>query len=502
MSPAQAEMTRLAKGLGELAHKALDVMLDKLSFDEQIALACDWREFWARPNQVPPASDWDSWGWLGGRGLGKTISCSKEVNNQVEHEGAMLVGICAQDEANCVAVQVNGPSGLIATASPWFKPVWEAAKLELVWPNGARAYVRTPEVPGKIRGLEYHVFWATEIQSWPVKTRDEAWANVVLSTRLGRARILWDATPKKRHPILKKLLASGVKNPPKHVVMRGATQENAANLASSYMARLDEEMGGTQRGKEELEGEMLDDSESALVQQEWIDRNRRAVADALLRRCICVDPAITKRSGSDQTGIIDVGLSAIDSKVLVMGDRTGKYTPSEWGLIVLDLYVAGECDLVIVETNKGGDLLVTNLRACAGSQKLKVIVVDDKWRPQRVDGVVFVREVYGRGSKEDRAKPLSTAYERNRVCHVGTADLAELEDTLTTWEPAEGRSPDRLDPLVYGVIELLGLDTDAVDPRDGFKGIAQAAATLHQGVAAAASPNIARILGRGGPDRI
>lgn len=498
VSRAQIEMTRLADGLGPLAHQALDVMLDKLSFDETMALVSDWRGWWSRPKQLPPDTSWMSWGFLGGRGIGKTIAISKHLNEEAEAGRATLIGLAAQDEQTSIDLQVLGPSGLIATAHPWFKPRWEATALQLVWPNGARAYVRTPEVPGKIRGLEYHLSWICELQSWPTKTREEAYANFVLSTRLGYARIVWDATPKKRHPLLKKLLASGERDPVRHVVVRGRTHENAANLGAGYIEKLEEEMGGTQRGREELEGEMLEDSESALVKQEWIDDHRRDMPQSLRRRVIAADPAVTHRAGSDNTGIVEVGL-ALDGQALVLGDDTGKHDPPTWGKIILDRYVDHDCDLVIVETNKGGALLTQNLRACAKDRQLTIVVVDEKWRPQRVAGVVFVREVYGRGSKEDRAQPLSTAYERGRVAHVNGVDLKELEETVTTWEPTLGhRSPDRLDPLVYGVVEVLGLSDGRGDPSAGFRGLTTMSRALK-----ASSPRTT-LLGGGvrGRDRI
>ena len=119
-------------------------------------------------------------------------------------------------------------------------------------------------------------------------------------------------------------------------------------------------------------------------------------------------------------------------------------------------------------------------------------------------GVVHVREVFGRGEKADRAKPLATAYERGRVCHVRGAALGELEETLTTWEPVPGsRSPDRLDALVYAVGELLGLDSNASDPTVAFRGLT----TIGALVSSSTSPNsigavqvggLAALLGGGG----
>lgn len=478
-SEARAMVERLVRMFGKAgAHDALDSMIQNLSVVELAALASHW-EFWARPKQLPPEGKWRTWGFLTGRGFGKTLAVSNFVNREVMAGRAKLIGLAAQDEANCIAIQVKGPSGLIATAPPWFKPEWIASELQLVWPNGARAYVRTPEVPGKIRGLEYHLSWCTELQSWPVTTREDAWVNgFQVSTRLGYARIVWDATPKRRHPIIKELLSEAEANPEAHRIVRGSTFENRKNLAEGYVENLVTKWGGTQRGKEELEGQQLEDSESALVKQDWIDAVRRDMPDRLIRRVVAVDPAVTSRAGSDQTGIVEVGLT-VDDQAVVLGDHTGKYTPPEWGKIVLDLYVRGECDLVLVETNKGGDLLTTNLRAIARERGLSVQVVDDRWYPHRQAGVVFVRERFGRGPKEDRARPLSTAYERGRVSHVRGVDLRALEDTLTTWEPTPGhRSPDRLDPLVYAVSELLSLSEHKVDARASFVGITTMAQAL------------------------
>ncbi len=480
------------------AHRAIDVMLAKMTPIDRAALAMHWPT-WARGKQVAPAGPWVTWGFLAGRGFGKTCAVSKYVNAEAEAGRAMLIGLAAQDEDNCVKLQVLGPSGLIATSAPWFRPRWEASRLELVWPNGARAMVRTPEVPDKIRGPEFHLAWLSEVQSWPETGRDKAWSNFKLATRLGYARTVWDATPRKRHPTLIALLRDNEADPVAHVVVRGSTRENAANLAGGYVARLEAEYAGTQRGREELGGEMLQESDAALVRAEWIDTMRRMRPDVIVRRVVAIDPAVTTRGGSDMTGIVDVALGA-DGIAYVMGDHTAKHTPPEWAAIVLDVHARGACDLVIVETNKGGLLLTQNLRAAAKERGLKVAVVDDKWRPHRSPGVVFVREVYGRGSKSDRAQPLATAYERRRIAHVFGADLTELEATLTTWEPLPGvRSPDRLDPLVYGVGEVLGLSSDVIDHAAGFAGLAKMGAALPGSPTAprGASRNIAALLGGG-----
>ena len=55
-----------------------------------------------------------------------------------------------------------------------------------------------------------------------------------------------------------------------------------------------------------------------------------------------------------------------------------------------------------------------------------------------------------------RAEPISALYARGLVSHV--QDLGKLEDQLCDFGPnglSSGRSPDRLDALVWAVTELM-----------------------------------------------
>lgn len=481
-------------------HEIIDETLSGLSVVELAAHDFDWSALWARPKQIPPSNDWESDGHLSGRGSGKTVGLSHFVNDEVEEGRARLLCLIAQDEDSSIKLHVTGPSGLIATSKPWFRPEWHASALELTWPNGATAYVRTPEVPRKIRGLEYDLAWASELQSWPEATMDEAWMNVLISTRLGLARVLWDATAKRRHPLLTKLVKEGEDDPSKHVVVRGSTYENCLNLGRGYIEKIERKYGGTRQGEEELFARMFDDAEGATAKAAWIQKARRPRPDKYVRRALAVDVAVTARAGSDLSGIVLGGLG-VDGQGYVLADFSGKHSPEEWATIVLDEYVRHKCDCVVVETNKGGDLVAQNLRAAADARKLSVIVLGKEEKPRHVAGVVYIREVYARGEKADRAKPLSTAYERGRVSHVET--FTELEELLTTWIPTPGkRSPDRLDATVHLMVELLGLNDEDVDPKQGFQGIGAVAAAIVKPAGPAKRSNVSRLLGWSGGGRI
>ena len=51
-----------------------------------------------------------------------------------------------------------------------------------------------------------------------------------------------------------------------------------------------------------------------------------------------------------------------------------------------------------------------------------------------------------------RAEPIAALYEQGKVKHVGK--LTELEEQMTSYTPTTGKSPDRLDALVWALTEL------------------------------------------------
>lgn len=493
-SPATILADRLVATFGKTdAHRVLDAVLDRVPVHELAALAYDWAGFWARPKQILPPGEWRSCGLFGARGTGKTRTCTSHIVEEVQAGRARCIGLAAQNLDKTIDVQVGG----IIEASPsWFRPHWQATAARLEWPNGALAYAHTPEVPGAIRSHNFDLTWLSEVQSWPTATRNEAYLNFQFATRVGYARTIWDATPKRRHPMLRGFIARSESEPDRHIIIRSTIYENARNLGSGVIDDLEREFGGTLQGREELLGEMLDESESALIKQAWIDKARRDVPHVLTRRVIGIDPAVTSRAGNDKTGIIEAGIG-VDGQAYILGDYSGRHAPAKWAEIVLEKYVKNGCDCVVVETNKGGELVTQNLRAHAGWKNLQIVTVGKDETPSRASGVVNLKEVHARGPKEDRAQPLATAYERGRVSHVRGVDLSALEDTITTWEPTPGqRSPDALDAEVHAVGELLGFLTNKASAAESFKGISAVAAAIAQ--PSGGPMNLAALLGGSG----
>lgn len=475
---------------------------------EAAALAYDWEFFWRKPKQTPPSGPWRVWGALTGRGFGKSRANAEFVHAEASSGRAMRIALVGQNENRTIEVMVEGESGLLAVSPPWCKARFEAGRV--IWPNGAQAFVYTPERPGELFGPEHHLGWASELHVWPATKRVEAFANLTMGLRLGYGRLVWDSNPSRRHPILTELLADAAADPVHNVVVRGSTRENRLNLTAGKVEEWERKFGHTQRGREMLEGEQSDEAEGALWQQAWIDAHRRAAPDRLRRRVLVVDPAISLRAGTDATGISDQGLG-FDDQVYVLADLSARIGWEEWGELVVRRYFAKRCDCIVLERNRGGDACAGNVRAAAAKiaredeTEIRVEIVKDDAVTRHVPGVIFVKEVIGRSSKATRAEPVATHYEAGRVSHAEGADLTNLEDLLTTWVPDEGgESPNALDALVYGVVELAGLQR--AEKRNASKEIA-GAARLQAAISAAPRaprPNIAALLlgaGRGG-DRI
>lgn len=459
------------------------------------ALQSDWPQ-WARPPQVPPETLWKSWGVCSGRGWGKTRSCAAATVAAILSGRAKRVAFASFNLSETEQTMIHGVSGLIACSPPWDKPV--LLKGQLVWRSGAIATPYTPEVPNGPRGPESDWLWTSEVSSYPPSTRDEFMSNLKLGNRLPGARHIWDTTPKRRNPLVRALLERTVVDPVKHLVVRGTSHANADNLDVGFVSAMEAELGDTNKSKEELLGLFLDDSDGSLWKQEWIDRARRDMPSVLVRRVISLDPAVSSRRGSDRSGIVDLGLG-VDGQCCVIDDLTGRYAPEVWGALVIDRYMRGECDSVVVERNRGGDLVLSNLKACAAKRGIRVEKVEKDAPTHHHASTVNVRELTSRQGKDVRAEPIATAYEQGRVSHVRGANLTELEEVMCTWVPEHGgASPDAMDALVHGVSELLGLARATRPDRSAqIHGAAAMQASLAAPPREAPRIDISRLLGGG-----
>lgn len=408
-------------------------------------------DLWLRPDQRLPTHHWRSCGFDGGRGFGKTFAIGVEINRRAQRGQESLILLAAPTELRIQQVQI---AALLATAPPWFmpEPMRSREGVGLVWPNGVKASGRTPEVPQQPRGDNASLTWMTEIVAWNRNTREEFYNNITTATRepsIGKKQIIWDSTSKGRNEILTQLRSAAARDPHRHVVIGGTMFDNVLNDVP-YLKDEWEKYSGVRR-EEEIMGRHFDEADGASWRQLWLDRTRVDLAPALEWECIGVDPAQSINEGSDMTGIVRGG-RAKDGHAYILEDRTGKYTPYEWGDLVVSMCRRG--GRVVLERNHIGEHATFNLRSRAENAKMLVRVIgkDDPWPPLD-PRCIHVREVVSRESKGARAEGPAAETEAGRVHLVG--EFPELERELVTYVPERGmRSPNRFDALVFCVTEL------------------------------------------------
>ncbi len=189
---------------------------------------------------------------------------------------------------------------------------------------------------------------------------------------------------------------------------------------------------GTRLGRQELEGELLDELDGGLWKAGWIDGNRVMTPPELVRTVVAIDPAVGTGRGSHEVGII-VAAKGVDGHAYVLADLSGRMGPDEWARRAAHAARFWGADALVAEPNNGGDLIRTVI---AG-----------------VDPTLRYKAIRSSASKVRRAEPIAGWYELGRVHHVGRFDL--LEDQLVTANLEHGEGPnDRLDALVLALTEL------------------------------------------------
>jgi phage terminase large subunit-like protein len=232
-------------------------------------------------------------------------------------------------------------------------------------------------------------------------------------------------------PLLKRLIAD-----PATAISRARTDANAANLAPSFLSAVVGRYRGTRLGRQELDGELIEDRPDALWQRSALDAARLGKAPPLARIVVAVDPPVTSGAAADACGIVAAG-RAEDGRAFVLADATTQgRSPLEWARTAVRLYESLDADCIVAEVNQGGELVAQMLR--------------------QVSPGVPVRMVRATRGKFLRAEPVAALYERGLVAHVGM--WPELEDQMCDFGPgglSNGASPDRLDALVWALTELM-----------------------------------------------
>jgi len=393
-------------------------------------LGWSWH-YWARAEQMAPPGDWRTWLILAGRGFGKTRAGAEWVRAQAEADGRLRIALVAATMAEGRAVMVEGESGLLAIAPPGNRPNFEPSLRRLTWRSGAQAFLYSASEPESLRGAQHHIAWADEIAKWPRGM--EAWDNLAMGLRLGgNPRTVATTTPRPVALVRRLTGEAGV------AITRGRMADNAAHLAPAFVAAMRDSYGGTLLGRQELDGELIDEIAGGLWPRGLIERCRVAAAPDLRRVVVGVDPPAGAGAGSDACGIVVAALGE-DAAAYVLADASVQgASPEGWARAVAAAAEAWRADRVIAEANNGGAMVASVLRAA--------------------DAALPVNLVHAAQGKVARAEPVAALYEGGRAFHVGA--FPALEDEMAGLVfgggyEGPGRSPDRADALVWAMFELM-----------------------------------------------
>ena len=253
-----------------------------------------------------------------------------------------------------------------------------------------------------------------------------------------RPQIVVTTTPQPKK-LLKRIMAAR-----STAVTRGRTVDNI-HVPKSYLSGIIADYGGTAKGRQELDGELIEDLEGALWTRGMIEGCRVAVPPDFRRVVVGVDPPAS--SGGDACGIVCVGLGDDDVAYVIEDASVSRLSPEGWAAVVADVAARQGADRVIAEANNGGDMVASVLRAA--------------------DSGLPVKLVHASRGKSARAEPVAALYGRGRVRHAGV--FAALEDELCGMMTGggyegPGRSPDSADACVWAVTALM-LGRRVLEPR-------------------------------------
>lgn len=406
--------------------------------------------------KVPPLP-WFLWMLFGGRGSGKTAHAAKYVDDHVhgppclpDVPGGHWISIVAPTLGDAVTSCVQGPSGLRAH-DPGIKVLNRPGGLIAQWSNGTEAKLFGANSPNDVErfraGGNRCLVWCEEMAAW--RYLEESWQQIRYGLRVGpRPHAIASTTPRSR-ALIKRL----IKDDSRVHVSHGSTKDNP-HLNTDVRDALYEDYAGTRMGRQELDGELLEDVEGALWNDDMIERNRinekwmqELLPEDYHRVVVAVDPAASEHG--DEHGIITAGMTAWwDAPWLsneeqqlshgfVLEDATCSGSPTAWGRAAISQYHKWKADCIVAEVNNGGDMVVNVIHS--------------------IDNTIPVVAVHATRGKLVRAEPISTLYEKNRVHHVGS-EFMKLEDQMTGTDfkvPDPDVSPDRLDALVWAMTELM-----------------------------------------------
>lgn len=405
--------------------------------DAEFLLSC-WGVF-AHAHQLPPprsagGEPWLAWILMGGRGAGKTRAGAEWVRSQAlglppfAKRPVERIALVGETDHDVREVMIEGISGLLAIHPRWQRLRWVPSRRRLEWNNGAVAYAFSADDPERLRGPQFGAAWSDEIAKW--RYADAAYDMLQFGLRLGVHPQQVVTTTPRPTALVKRLIAD-----PANVVTHAPTQANAFHLSPAFLQSVVARYRGTRLGRQELDGELIEERADALWQRARLDALRSDAAPPCERIVIAIDPPATSTRHADACGIVAAGRTQAGEFYVLADETISGLRPAAWASHAVKLFHRLDADALVAEVNQGGDMV-------------RAVIAE-------VDDSVPIIEVRATRGKYLRAEPIAALYEQGRVRHAGA--FAALEDEMCDFGAgglSSGRSPDRVDALVWALTAL------------------------------------------------
>jgi phage terminase large subunit-like protein len=448
--------------------------------------------------------DWFITLWKPGRRWGKTYAGGRNtIDFMIDNPGTGVIAIASTfDDAKTDLIegksgilkalqekgyeeQTNGDSRDTPRLGHYIYICSRVPQVKL--DNGSLIRFYTASKGTKLRGKGVSLIWADELLTWFEDESDrnrkikDVWDQIiVILSEAKHPKILITSTPTPilfLRDVLYKLIK---KDPYKHRMITGSLMDNP-HLSDEYKETVQDALGGTRKGNQEIDGNESFEVPGALWKWKDILRGRFLTPDEIIkyykesknrtvpvedaeklakihllldgnvdtikRIVVGVDPAVSNEKNSDETGIV-VACSTEGGKYGILHDASAKLSTDAWSREAIEVYHKWDCDVLIYEKNNGGDLILSSFRT-----QMKEINREERESGRKITPKPKMKDEWASRGKQSRAEGPALLYEKHLAYHIGT--FPALEEQMTTYDPAyENRSPDRMDGLVWALINL------------------------------------------------
>jgi predicted phage terminase large subunit-like protein len=416
--------------------------------EEQVAYF-KWQGFWnntRRDNQVPPEDEWDIWNILAGRGFGKTRVGAEWIARQAINSPDTRWLVCAPTSSDLRGTCFEGESGLLSVIpKDLIVPtktggLYNASLCELrvkCRDGESTSLIKgiSAEEPERFRGPQFHGGWLDELAAW--KYLQATWDMIAFTMRLGDAPKLVVTTTPRPKPLITQLADNKIVGA-RTVSTRGSSRENFSNLAPTFRQKL-MQYEGTQLGRQEIDGEILDAEEGGVIRRSWFQLwPAHFPLPAFDEIILSLDTALTEESRDSKTGDADF------TAATVWGVFTRKPNPKkepQINIILLDAWHErmGFPDLIDrvkkeLDSTYGGSEQKPVFKPAFGpknihgaGRKVDTIIIEDKGSGISLRQTLARENIFAHAYNPGRADKLARLHAVSHIAHAGIIYLWESE---------------------------------------------------------------------------